>query len=66
MGAQSRGHRHSASASLEKGGEAGRSLSVGGKQSLNYPNCRGLSSLLLQAAGIKLSYASQLCSRVLN
>ena len=40
--------------------EGGRSPSVGGKLSLNYPNCLSPSRLLLPAAGIKLSYASKL------
>ena len=46
--------------------EGGRSSSVGGKQSLNYPNCLRPPRLLLQAAGIKLSSASKLCRKALN
>lgn len=46
--------------------EGGRSSSVGGKQSLNYPNCLRPPRRLLQAAGVKQSHASQLCRKARN
>lgn len=63
---QGRGERGAVDAATGMNKAEGRSPSVGGKLSLNYPTCLGPSRLLLPAAGIKLSYASKLCRKALN